>query len=66
MDITFKLFAPLRNFFRKPSVHEVVRRQINETHHLLLSHQASAEYHAKMVEYCEGTIDRLNSFTTRY
>lgn len=50
------------SLFQRPPAHQVAQRQLKELEHSMLSHQASAEYHAKMVEYCQEGMTRLAMF----
>ena len=48
--------------FRAPSAEVLARRELEESRRLLLSEQARAEHSAKMVEYYQGTISRLEGY----
>lgn len=58
------LLSPFVGLIRKTPILEVAQNQLDEAQHLLLRHQASAEYHTRMVEYCVDTIERLRGFKT--
>ena len=49
------------NPFRKPTLQEVIQRQMNEAELALLTHEAAASYHTKMAEACRDTIMRLKT-----
>lgn len=49
------------NPFRKPTLQEVIQRQMDEAELTLLDHEAAASYHTKMAEVCRDTIKRLKT-----
>ena len=49
------------NPFRKPTLQEVVQRQLDEAELILLDHEAAASYHTKVAEACRDTIKRLQT-----
>ena len=49
------------NPFRKPTLQEVIQRQMDEAELTLLDHEAAASYHTKMAEACRDTIMRLKT-----
>ena len=54
------------NIFRKaPSAEALAQQDLQEAKRLLLTEQAKAEYHAKMVEYYSDMVDRLTEFVGR-
>lgn len=52
----------IKDVFSHPSVREVAIRELDDNQRALLSHQSSAMYHKKLVEYCEANIVRLRAF----
>ena len=51
----------LPNPFRKPTLQEVIQRQMDEAELTLLDHEAAASYHTKMAEVCRDNIKRLKT-----
>ena len=49
------------NPFRKPTLQEVIQRQMDEAELTLLDHEAAASYHTKMAEVCRDNIKRLKT-----
>ena len=49
------------NPFRKPTLQEVIQRQMNDAELSLLTHEAAATYHTKMAEACRDAIRRLKT-----
>ena len=49
------------NPFRKPTLQEVIQRQMNDAEMSLLVHEAAATYHTKMAEACQDAIRRLKT-----
>ena len=47
--------------FRKPSLQEIIERQMEDAELTLLDHEAAATYHTKMAEVCRDTIKRLKT-----
>lgn len=56
------MFKYFRSLMAKPQAEDIALRDLQEARRRLLVAQAQAEYHAKMVEYYEGIVDRLEGF----
>lgn len=52
----------LPNPFKTPSAVVLAKRELEETKRLLLDMQAKAEHAAKMVEYYQGVVSRLDNY----
>lgn len=52
----------IRRLFKAPTAAEVAYREIEQSKQALLKHQAAADYHARMSEYCLASIRRLTGF----
>lgn len=50
------------NPFSVPSAAELARRELEESKRLLLVEQARAEHSAKMVEFYQGVVTRLEGY----
>lgn len=55
-------FSRITRVFRSPTAMSLAHREIESAKRELLRHQAAADYHARMSEYCIAAIRRLNSF----
>jgi hypothetical protein len=60
-----KFFYRITRVFRSPTAMSLAHRDIETAKRELLRHQAAADYHARMSEYCLAAIRRLNSFITQ-
>lgn len=52
----------LARLFRKPTAAALAAQDLEATKKELLRHQAAADYHARMSEYCIASIRRLGVF----
>lgn len=50
------------SLFADPSSAELARRELDETKRLLLVEQTRAEHSAKMVEFYQGVVTRLEGY----
>jgi hypothetical protein len=55
----------ITELFVHPSVKDLAIKELEQNQRALLSHQSSAMYYKKLVEYCEENIKRLRSYINK-
>lgn len=56
------MWTELFEMFKKPAPKTIAQRELEESQRKALLHKSSANYHAKIAEYYEDNIGRLNSY----
>lgn len=59
------MFNFLTKPFRKPTLNEIVSRDVDEAQRSLLAHETLAEYHAGLASVCRQRIARLNTLSEK-